>query len=216
MMIMLNENNQLIKAFRYARERIEQEPGQEVMLHSLGCNTRDGVQYNLPSGGEIAAVIIGNYSNSEYTYDVLVHDRKSSLKCVSFLRPRSMALQYPLLFAYAEHGFHLGIRYVEDRDDVQGRRYVTMLEFVRCHVHYRLNVLNPYTCYGWLSDQIDADAYSTIEGSRLQFRANDQKELRCESVQGISDAIDKRMTSADSIGSSVIVPPSFTAVEGMM
>jgi hypothetical protein len=78
-----------------------------------------------------------------------------------------MALQYPLLFPYGEHGFHLGIRYVEDRDDVQGHRYVMMLEFVRYYVHYRLNVPNPYTCYGWLSDQIDVDAHSTIEGSKL-------------------------------------------------
>jgi hypothetical protein len=146
----------------------------------LGCNTRDGVQYNLPSSGEIAAIIIGDYPNVEYTYDVLVHDRKSGLKRVSYLHPRYMALQYPLLFPYGEHGFHLGIRYVEDRDDVQGRRYVTMLEFVRYHVHYRLNVPNPYTCYGQLSDQIDVDAYSTIEGSRLQFIADHQKELCCE------------------------------------
>jgi hypothetical protein len=136
--------------------------------------------------------------------------------CVSCLHPCYMALQYPLLFPYGEHGFHLGIRYVEDRDDVQCCRYVTMLEFVRYHMHYRLNVPNPYTCYGWLSDQIDVDAYSTIEGSRLQFIANHQKELRCESVQGISDAIDKHMTSTDSVGSRVIVPPSLRAVEGIM
>jgi hypothetical protein len=106
-----------------------------------------------------------------------VHDRKFGLKRVSCLHPCYMALQYPLLFPYGEHGFDLDIRYVEDRDDVQGRRYVTMLEFVRYHVHYRLNVPNPYTCYGWLSEQIDVDAYSTIEGSRLQFIAHHQKEL---------------------------------------
>jgi hypothetical protein len=115
-----------------------------------------------------------------------------------------------LLFPYGEHSFHLGIRYVEDRDEVQGRRYVTMLEFVRYHMHYRLNVPNPYTYYERLSDQIDVDAYSTIEGSRLQFIADHQKELRCELVQGIFDAIDKGMTSVDSIGSRVIVPLSFT------
>jgi hypothetical protein len=210
LMNMLNENNQLVKAFRYARERIEEEPGKEVTLRLLGCNTRDDVRYNLPSSGEIAAVIIGDYSAAEYTYDVLVHDKKSGLKRVSYLHPCYMALQYPLLFPYGEHGFHLGIKYNEDEGDGKKRRYVTMLEFVRYHVHYRLNVPNPYTCYGRLSDQIDVDAYSTIEGSRLQFIANHQKELRCESVQGIADAIDKGMTSADSVGSRMIVPPSFT------
>jgi hypothetical protein len=96
------------------------------------------------------------------------------------------------------------------KDIGQGRRYVTMLEFVRYHVHNRLNVSNPYTCYGRLSDQIDVDGYSTIEGSRLKFIADHQKELRCELVQGIADAIDKGMSSADFVGSRVIVPPSFT------
>jgi hypothetical protein len=97
-----------------------------------------------------------------------------------------------------------------DDDEGKGRKYVTMLEFVRYHVHYRLNVPNPYTCYGRLSDQIDVDAYSTIEGSRLQFIADHQKELRCETVQGITDAIDKGLISADSVGGRMIVPPSFT------
>jgi hypothetical protein len=119
---MLNENNQLVKAFRCARGHIEQEPGKDITLHLLGCNTRDDIQYNLPSSGEITTIIIGDYSNAEYTYDVLVHHRKSGLKRVSCQHPCDMALQYPLLFPYGEHGFHLGIRYVEDRDDMQGPR----------------------------------------------------------------------------------------------
>jgi hypothetical protein len=210
LMSMLNKTNQVVNAFRYAQERIESEPCQEIMLHLLGCNTQDDVQYNLPSSGEVAAVVEGDCSNAEYTYDVLVHDRRFGLKRVSCLHLCYMALQYLLLFHYGEHGFHLGIRYAEDNDNGQGRKYVTMLEFVRYHVHYRLNAPNPYTCYGRLSDQIDVDAYSTILGSRLKFIADHQKELHCESVQGIADAIDKGMTSADSVGSRVIVPPSFT------
>jgi hypothetical protein len=77
-------------------------------------------------------------------------------------------------------------------------------------VHYRFNVPNPYTCYIRLSDQIDVDAHSTLEGSRLKFIAGHQKELRREPVQGITDAIDKGMINADSIGSRVVAPPSFT------
>jgi hypothetical protein len=86
-----------------------------------------------------------------------------------------MASQYPLLFPYGEHGFHLGIRYSNfnnddgDDDDEKGRKYVTMLEFVRRHMHYRLHEVNPYTCYGRLSNHIVVDAYSTIKGSRLKF-----------------------------------------------
>jgi hypothetical protein len=99
----------------------------------LGCNnTQNDVQYNLPSSGEIAAIVVGDSSNTKYTYDVLVHDRRFGLKRVSFLHPCYMALQYPLLFPYGEHGFHLGIRHAEDHDNGQGRKYVTMLLDIMC------------------------------------------------------------------------------------
>jgi hypothetical protein len=86
-----------------------------------------------------------------------------------------------------------------------------MLEFVRRHLHYRLHESNPYTCYGRLSAQVIVDAYSTIEGSRLQFIADHQKDTRSESVQGITDAVDRGLISADAIRGKVIVPASFTS-----
>ncbi|AQK61422.1 putative replication protein [Zea mays] len=207
----LDAHNELVKAFRCARERIEQTHNSEITLRLLGCNTRHDVQYNLPSSGEIAAIIVGDYSSAQYTYDVLVHAKNHGLKRVSHLHPCYMALQYPLLFPYGEHGFHLGIRYADDDvNERTKRRYMTMLEFVRYHTHYRLRDANPYTCYGRLSDQIGVDVYSTVEASRLQFIADHQKDLRYETVQGVSDAIDKGLVSADSVGSRMIVPSSFT------
>jgi hypothetical protein len=113
---MLNENNSLVKAFRYARERLEREGDQKITLKFLGCNTRHDVQYNLPSNGEIAAIIVADYTTGEYTYDVLVHDRECGLKRVSCLHPTYMPLQYTLLFPYGEHDFHLGIRYFGAND----------------------------------------------------------------------------------------------------
>jgi hypothetical protein len=180
------------------------------MLRLLGCNTRHDVQYNLPTSGEIAAIIVGDYSADEYTYDVLVHDRNSGLKRVSCLHPCYMALQYPLLFPYGDHGFHLGIRYSDADEEGITRKYVIMLEFGRFHMHYRLNEANPFTCYGRLSDQLVVDFYSTVEGSRLKWLADHQKELRCESVQGITDAIGRGLTDANSVGERVVMPASFT------
>ena len=107
-----------------------------MTLRLLGCNTRHDMQYILPSSGEIAAIIVGDYAADEYTYDVLVHDKQYGLKHVSYLHPSYMALQYPLLFPYGEHGFHLGIRYSDiGVNDGTSRKYVMMLEFVRRHMH---------------------------------------------------------------------------------
>ncbi|AQK56265.1 putative replication protein [Zea mays] len=208
---MLDEHNKLVAAFRFAKERLDEEGDQKVTLRLLGCNTRHDAQYNLPTNGELAAVIVGDCSSSQYKYDVLVHAREGGLKHVSCLHPSYMALQYPLLFPYGDRGYHLGIKYADvGEGDVACRKYVTMLEFVRHRSHYRLNEPNPFTCYGRLSNQLAVDAYSTIEASRLQFIADHQKELHCESVQGITDAIGRGLTSADSVGGRVIVPASFT------
>jgi hypothetical protein len=208
---MLDEHNKLVVAFRFAKERLDEEGNQKVMLRLLGCNTRHDAQYNLPANGEVAAIIVGDCSPSQFKYDVLVHAREGGLKHVSCLHPSYMALQYPLLFPYSDRGYHLGIKYSDvGGGDVSCRKYVTMLEFVRHRSHYRLNEPNPFTCYGRLSNQLAVDAYSMIEASRLQFIADHQKELRCESVQGITDATSKGLTSADSIGGRVIVPTSFT------
>ncbi|PWZ45208.1 ATP-dependent DNA helicase PIF1 [Zea mays] len=154
LLAMLNDNNKLVKAFRYARERLEQAGNQRITLRLLGCDARQDVQYNLPSSGEVAAIIVGDYTADEYTYDVLVHDRNCGLRRVSCLHPSYMALQYPLLFPYGENSYHLGIRYCDDEGSVgTKRKYVTMLEFVRRHLHYRLHESNPYMCYGRLSAQ---------------------------------------------------------------
>ncbi|ONM06278.1 putative replication protein [Zea mays] len=88
--------------------------------------------------------------------------------------------------------------------------YSTFLQRLPPLTDTTTNEPNPFTCYGRLSNQLAVDAYSTIEASRLQFIADHQKELRCESVQGITDAIGKGLTSADSVGGRVIVPASFT------
>ncbi|ONM15846.1 putative replication protein [Zea mays] len=208
---MLDEHNKLVAAFRFAKERLDEEGDQKVTLRLLGCNTRHDAQYNLPASGELAAVIVGDCLPSQYKYDVLVHAREGGLKHVSCLHPSYMALQYPLLFPYGDRGYHLGIKYTDvGQGDATCRKYVMMLEFVRHRSHYRLNEPNPFTCYGRLSNQLAVDAYSTIEASRLQFIADHQKELRCESVQGITDAIGRGLTSADSVGGRVIVPASFT------
>jgi len=48
---MLNEHYELVRAFRFAKERLEQAGNQKITLRLLDCNTRHDVQYNLPSSG---------------------------------------------------------------------------------------------------------------------------------------------------------------------
>lgn len=162
---MLDTHNKLVQNFRYARSRLAEHGDEKITLCLLGCNAKDDVQYNLPTSGEIAAIIVGDFDAKECKFDVLVHDRDHGMRHVSSLHPSYLALQYPLLFPYGERGFHLGIKYA-DYDGV-GRKYITMQEFHRYLIHYRLNESNPFTCYGRLSDQAIVDVFSSIEANRI-------------------------------------------------
>lgn len=208
---MLDEHNELVKSFRYAKERLEEHGDQDIALRLMGCNAKDEVQYNLPSNGEIAGIVVGDYSKDAYIYDVLVKSKDNRLRQVSALHPSYMALPYPLLFPYGDRGFHLGIKYTDFRSLAPtARRYVTMLEYYIYRMHYRLNKPNPYTCCGRLSDSLAVDAYSTVEGSRLQFIADHQPDLCTECVQEIVDAIDHGLSTGDSVGKKYVLPSSFT------
>jgi len=88
---MLDEHNSLVKAFRYARERLEDAGDQALTLRLLGCNSKQDVQYNLPTSGEIAAIIVGDYSTYGYTYDILVNTKNNFSKRVSCLHPCYMS-----------------------------------------------------------------------------------------------------------------------------
>ncbi len=89
---MLDEHNELVKAFRFARDRLQAHGDHKVALRLLGCDSRDEIQYNLPTSGEIAGIVVGDYSNSQYTYDVMVQSTDARLRRVSALHPCYMAL----------------------------------------------------------------------------------------------------------------------------
>jgi hypothetical protein len=65
----------------------------------------------------------------------LVHSKRGGLERVSCLNPCYLSLQYPLLFPYGEHGYHIGIKYTDAGDEDIVRKYVTMLEFSIFHMH---------------------------------------------------------------------------------
>lgn len=69
---MLDSHNDLVKAFCFARDRLKDHGDEKISLRLLGCDARDEIQYNLPTSGEIAGIVVGDYSNGEYTYDVMV------------------------------------------------------------------------------------------------------------------------------------------------
>ena len=109
-----------------------------------------------------------------------------------------MALQYPLLFPFGERGFQVGVLYNGATSSVQNaRKHLTMQEYYCYQFHYRKNQPNPYLCYAMLSSQAKVDAKACIDENRLNYIINNQKNLRMESIQGITDAVSRGCISGE-------------------
>jgi hypothetical protein len=112
-----------------------------------------------------------------------------------------MALQYPILFPYGDNGYQLGMKFRDASSGYRGKRSeVSMMEFYGYYQHYRPGEPNPILCSGRLSQQYGVNAYSCVEANRLSFHFFNQKLLRSETYQGISDALSQGAATGRDVG----------------
>ncbi|KAM0912941.1 hypothetical protein ACQ4PT_012492 [Festuca glaucescens] len=232
---MLNQHNHLVEQFRFARWRLKSSGSPNVAIRFLGDEGGShGTRFSGPTACEVAALIVGDLTPEVNRFDVIVETNSHELRRVSPLNPSLMALQYPLLFPYADKGFHLGIKYVnrssssgrtaagqpsvasssssatEDVPVSSPRDEVSMMEYYAYYFHYRQNEPNLYTCCGRLSQQIIVNAYSCVEAGRLAYHFLNQKALRSETYQGITDAMGEGSSTGKNLGVEYILHSSFT------
>ncbi|XP_028096566.1 ATP-dependent DNA helicase PIF1-like [Camellia sinensis] len=100
---MLNIIYPYVSIFRTARDMICENGAQE--LHICILSSRDGRQYTRPTTTEIAALIVGDGSESTRNRDVIVTKLDGHLQRINETHPSYMPLQYPLLFPYGTNGW---------------------------------------------------------------------------------------------------------------
>ncbi|WVZ71971.1 hypothetical protein U9M48_020498 [Paspalum notatum var. saurae] len=76
---MLDENNNLVKTFRMARDRFKESDLQNVKICLIGERRRDGRQYNLPTASKIAALILEDQNDEPSEQDIIVEDKDKYL-----------------------------------------------------------------------------------------------------------------------------------------
>lgn len=206
---MLDQHNPFAKKFRMTRDQLADHNNEDFIIRIVGAKEGDPVQYNLPTTDELAMLVVGDFSLDTYKRDIIIETHNRELKRISSLHPAYMPLQYPLLFPYGERGFQLGIHY-SNRNPIGATtgRHMTMQEYYCYQFHYRKNQPNPYLCYGLLSSQAKVDARAAIEESRLHYIAQNQRNLRMESIQGIADVVSRGCINGDEMGKRVVLPAS--------
>jgi hypothetical protein len=125
---MLDENNILAKTFRMARDRFKEEDYHDYTLKLIEKRNKPRT-HGLPSASEVAALVVRDPNEENAQHDLIVDFRDMEPQRISYIHPKLMALQYPLLFPYEEDGFTLQIPYKCEGDAKYTRKYVTMLEY---------------------------------------------------------------------------------------
>ena len=114
---MLDNHNELVKIFRTARDKCNQEnvPDFKIRLYNVA-----GVrEYQLPSSDTLGAIVFESGSNSKTDYDVIIEKKDQGPQRINKLHQSYMSLQFPLLFIYGQPGYNTKMKIREV--DADGR-----------------------------------------------------------------------------------------------
>ncbi|XP_020105809.1 uncharacterized protein LOC109722257 [Ananas comosus] len=211
LMKMFDRENEIVKAFRMARDRFKESDYRPIRLRLNGCRT-ETPQSNPSICSEIAGLIIGDFGSVDGQRDIVVEHKIAGLKRISDLHPSFTAMQYPILFPYGEDGFRIGMTYSNtSRGKVGSRKCVTMREFYAYRIQNRLIEGKTLIRGGKLFQQYVVDAFSCIEENRLDYIRRNQADLRTEVYRGMKDAVVAGDVDGNAIGKKIILPSSFIA-----
>ncbi|EOX99032.1 Uncharacterized protein TCM_007660 [Theobroma cacao] len=82
LMEMLDQTNQIVKAFRMAKERFKEPDYIPVKLRLIGARMNDGQQYTNLISSEVAALIVGDVDQLIDKRDIIIEHRSNALKFI--------------------------------------------------------------------------------------------------------------------------------------
>lgn len=105
----LHENNELVKMFKMALDRMPSDSHNIVIRADKTPAGEHARRFNSPTIDEVAIVVVGENLQSR---DIVLHRRNNELKRVYETHRAYDALQYPLIFWQGEDGYHFNIKMV--------------------------------------------------------------------------------------------------------
>ncbi|CAN1274847.1 ATP-dependent DNA helicase PIF1 [Linum perenne] len=204
---MLDEHNNLVKAFRYARNRLNAGDVTSVKLRLLAARTMDGREYDLPTVDELAGLIVDETGDNYYQPDIIVEHQSAELQRLHFSHPSLMALQYPMLFPYGEDGWH-GCIY--QHGNAESPKTLSQCDFYAYRIQTRMHESTHLLLAGKLFQQYVVNAYAFVEAERLEWMRNNQTKLRAHYMTGLVDAYMRGDTNLNHSGKRVILASSLT------
>ncbi|XP_035842078.1 uncharacterized protein LOC110923934 [Helianthus annuus] len=207
----LDNNNQLVKSYRIARNHFTDNPNENFKLRIIYKRDLDGRTYNLPSSSEVAALIVGGIQEIVDHRDIVVESHTEGLQRISELHPSYLALQYPILFPNGDDGYRIDIPH---RDGISTLKKIspkcTMREFFAYRIQDRSTSFSVILNARRLFQQFLVDAYTMIESERLNYIRFQQKHLRSESYTNLQKFKNEGKEDLSNTGVRLVLPSSFT------
>ncbi|XP_022014342.1 uncharacterized protein LOC110913832 [Helianthus annuus] len=207
----LDSDNVLVKVYRMVRDCFHDDPQLTLKVRLIGRRDKDGRMYNLPTCGEVAALIVGDVENAFENRDIVVETKSGTLQRISELHPSYLALQYPILFPYGDDGYRVDIPHRGVVDVTNKKRpNCTMREFFSYRIQDRVNQFSLILNSRRLFQQFLVDAYTMIESERLNYIRFQQKNLRSDTYESLRKLRNNGQQDISNVGTPLILPSSFT------
>lgn len=137
---MLDETNELVKQFRQQRDHFESEDICHLEITLKVCRAESGRETHIGASDEVAGILVGDTDDTCGYRDIIMDDKEKGLVRASYVHPKLMALQYPILFPRGDDGFHPKIKFQNTCDSKSRcRAYLSMMDYYRYSFQIREN-----------------------------------------------------------------------------
>ncbi len=136
----------------------------DLKLRLIASRTKDARRYNVSTTDEVATLMVGDGYKVVNRRDIILAQQAGPFQHISELHVRYMALHYPLLFPYSEHGWHSNISFngvVADADLDKDHARESKLQRKHCNVTMA-------RFYSYRLQHQDTDGIVLLRGDQLR------------------------------------------------
>lgn len=203
----MHHQNELVRQFKTALERLPSDDNRIVIRADRTPVGEHAGRFNTPAQEEIAAILV---DCERHRRDIVIHRRDTQLQRISEINPSYDALQYPLIFWKGQNTFHIEIPLFHRHTGAVTGRRVSTRSYYAHQLMVRTDDMNFILKCRSLLSQFAVDMFAKTESQRLRYLRDNQGQLRATEYIHLRDAIVSDGRNPNDIGQRIVLPSSFT------
>ena len=206
----LHANNRYVRQFKAAMDQTANNPDLQVIIKAEknppGGQHRG--RFNAPTANEVAVVLADQTSAARR--DIVLQIRGGGGQRIDEFHRCYDAMQYPLLHAYGEDGYHFKLKRVDPKSGQETSKALSAMDFYAYRLMKRTGKSDHLLRSGHLLSQYMTDQFAKIETERLLYLKSNQADLRADNYANLRDAVMVDGQNPSQLGVKTILPSSFT------